>query len=737
MSRWLKNVGQFLEKLDDQAAEVVEQQRFGQLDDIDADRIDDQQEQQLASILSSRGLDQEEDGSEEEDIALLEDAQQQQMTPEPGDDLLDPSDYFDDDPFQEESSLAHPDAPVEKDTPEAMDKPDSDVAQPVTAHPTAEPEASVAADELEKPSAIQEETKMQHEDYAPVEEERIETPVEREAQPDPAPEAVVDPPAPVQQPKAPPALSISSQQLAQLREAQKEARMLRKHVLSLNTQLETAEAEVQAQRDELERAAQRIEADRQKFKQDLAEAQVKHTNTLQSLKEQHDVDQQASQARADTILKETKLQLQDLQTRHQQEGGDWTKELQDAVAREQETLMKLAAFEDEKGVLLSQISTLQTQQDVLGTRLESLTETADHALAAEREAEKRLDEALSLHAKQLQQRNTREAELEQRVAELSSALVSQQQKQPQQQPGAVTAQEDVRHALEQETISLRQQVEQERQQNITLQKELRELTRERTHEVKLATSGQLEADRKLASLTHELSEVKRRLAEESELKQVQPTAPERSSSTADWEDVRQIKSLSEEVLKQREAVIHGKTEIAALKSRLRAAIGRAEQAEAAVQSFNEIGGEDTLERGVRRRPRKSGKKQGTSSFPVSMKSVLHLDAAQSSTSSGTLGMSLDVMDDALAKGGSMLRYNPVARLMFLAYLLILHLWTFFLLHVHTSGGLENFHSVSTHHGPHSLLETPDKLILPQDPSPVVAPVPTAVASVAHKTLKQK
>jgi flavin-binding protein dodecin len=62
------------------------------------------------------------------------------------------------------------------------------------------------------------------------------------------------------------------------------------------------------------------------------------------------------------------------------------------------------AYRDEKSVFLSQISTLQGQQAALGSRLESLTEAADNAMAREREAEDRLDSTLNQHARQISQR---------------------------------------------------------------------------------------------------------------------------------------------------------------------------------------------------------------------------------------------------------------------------------------------------------------------------------------------
>ena len=69
--------------------------------------------------------------------------------------------------------------------------------------------------------------------------------------------------------------------------------------------------------------------------------------------------------------------------------------------------------------MLSQINTLQSQQEVLGERVESLSQTADSAMEREREAEERLDQALSVHAHQISQRQTRESELERTVSRMS------------------------------------------------------------------------------------------------------------------------------------------------------------------------------------------------------------------------------------------------------------------------------------------------------------------------------
>lgn len=59
---------------------------------------------------------------------------------------------------------------------------------------------------------------------------------------------------------------------------------------------------------------------------------------------------------------------------------------------------------DEKSTLLSRVSSLQAQQEALENRLDSISQTADNAMEREREAEDRLDAALSMHARQLTQR---------------------------------------------------------------------------------------------------------------------------------------------------------------------------------------------------------------------------------------------------------------------------------------------------------------------------------------------
>lgn len=185
------------------------------------------------------------------------------------------------------------------------------------------------------------------------------------------------------------------------KEAQKEARTLQRHIVSLNDQLEAAELELQAQRKELEQAAARMEKDRGRHAVEKEALQKGSHKEITLLKTQHEKIVKDQQVRFEEQLERYRKKLTDEEKRRKQEGGDWDKEMSNAIDREHDIQQKLIASEEEKAVLLSQISTLQGQQTALGSRLESLSQAADNAMQRERDAENRLDDALSQHAQQI------------------------------------------------------------------------------------------------------------------------------------------------------------------------------------------------------------------------------------------------------------------------------------------------------------------------------------------------
>ena len=191
------------------------------------------------------------------------------------------------------------------------------------------------------------------------------------------------------------------------KEAQKEARTLRRHIVSLNDQLEIAESELQAQRKELERAAERMEKDRVRHKEEKDASQKGKDEEITQLKTQNEKSLKGQQAKFEEQLERYRKKLLDEEQRRKLEGGDWNKEMSNAIDREHEIKQTLNLLEDEKVVLLSQISTLQGQQAALGSRLESLSQAADNAMDREHDSEKRLDVALNQHARQISHRQVR------------------------------------------------------------------------------------------------------------------------------------------------------------------------------------------------------------------------------------------------------------------------------------------------------------------------------------------
>jgi hypothetical protein len=86
-----------------------------------------------------------------------------------------------------------------------------------------------------------------------------------------------------------------------------------------------------------------------------------------------------------------------------------------------------------------------------------------------------------------------------------------------------------------------------------------------------------------------------------------------------------------------------------------------------------------------------------------MRAALKLDNVQGEQTE-RIAKSLDSLDAFLTQSGKFLRHNPVARLFFILYFLLMHLWTFALLFFHVHG-YETMHGDfgSGAHGPSGLL----------------------------------
>ncbi len=129
------------------------------------------------------------------------------------------------------------------------------------------------------------------------------------------------------------------------KEAQKEVRVLRRHVVKLNSTLEQAEGEILALRDELGRAAERMEKDRTRAKELKEAAQKTQVEELATIRKQHEQALKDQQIRFEEQLETYKSTLSELENRRKQEGGDWNKEIAQAFEREQEMNNRVTLLE--------------------------------------------------------------------------------------------------------------------------------------------------------------------------------------------------------------------------------------------------------------------------------------------------------------------------------------------------------------------------------------------------------
>lgn len=406
-----------MDKLDDQAEHIAQ-----------TNQEEDDDDPNVASILAARGLDDDgaidsfDDGIDDMDLSMEQPDEQEEerTTPAtPQEVQIAPQSAVSSIHLEEAIGLRKesPERPLSNETghsnnqvtlteSNSSEKQNESLETPVVDQSMKERTPADAVDEIEKQLPRQKNEPIISPDAKQEEQESAEVPPSLSAQTE-------EKTAPVTTHKQPPTPAVMTEEAKQ---ALKEVRVLRKHVVSLNKQLEAAEAEMSAQRDELEGAAVRMEKDRARNKEEKVKLVTAHGQEVSALQAQHTQALADQQQRADQQLGEVRQQLKNLESRRQQEGGDWHKELEDAIQREKEASEKLRLIEDEKATILAQTATLQSQQEALGSRIESLTQTTETAMEREREAEHRLDEVLSTHARQVAQRQAREAELERTVA---------------------------------------------------------------------------------------------------------------------------------------------------------------------------------------------------------------------------------------------------------------------------------------------------------------------------------
>jgi len=478
--------------------------------------------------------------------------------------------------------------------------------------------------------------------------------------------------------------------------AQTEIKKLKKQITTLNSELEAADSEINAQREELSRAAERLERDRNRHRDERDEIEDEHEEEIDAQKEHYELQLKNLKEHYEQQVADLEERLKHNEHMRQQEGGDWTKELEEALQRERVQLTKLNEAKDENAALNSRISELEKQISLQQTRNDSLSQNAETASSREREAEDKLDAALSLHARQMSHKQQREAELERTVAELGAALVVARQR----GGGEKKAQSPAKNndtlswkerfeITDEELETVKAQLTLEQQRTLTLQEELEEIAKERTEETIETQTQQRNYDRQISDLTSTVSRLQTSLQD---MKKKSSGADDESLvadlQRRDQEAQAQIVSLSARVLRQQTRLDTFTSEVATLKSRLQSANSRAEEAEQAMlHSPTTIMGRNVhdLESGlIGPSPARRRKKKGRNRS--SIRNVLNLGPGQGYDE---VGQTLDAIDHFAVETGSLLATNPFARMVFLMYFGLLHVWTFTLVF---------FHSIEQEHG---------------------------------------
>jgi chromosome segregation ATPase len=505
---------------------------------------------------------------------------------------------------------------------------------------------------------------------------------------------------------------------------------LTKLTATLEAQLEAAQAEMQAQQDELQRAAETMQQERLRNQEEHEDLLDDHDDQVEKLTAEHEARFEKQENMYQEQLANLQGRVQQQEEKRMQEGGDWTKELEDALARERDALKRLDEVQTGKNALESGKVKLEMQQEALQSRVGSLSAASETAVEREREAEEKLDEAMSAHKRQLNQRQTREAELERTVAELGAALTLAQQQRDSSSGrnaralvGEQTAEISYKDKYEvsaEELETVKTQLSLATQRSEALQQELQDVSNERIAETAAVQERQHEHDGKVATLTTQVSRLDASLREIKQNDDGGGTSTSKTSESAGDDNdrvhqlmrevdksKRQIASLSDQLIRQQGSAEATKSEILALKGRLQAASARAEAAEQTDEKAYEMEGGGvtyTASKQLRRRV-KSGRGKSNQLQTRSVRSALGMRLNEGSGME-QIALTIDALDAWMLDTGSIMRHEPLARVGFALYLALLHLWCFVLVF---------FHAVASEHGDLG------SLTVPRAPGPLHVP----------------
>lgn len=487
----------------------------------------------------------------------------------------------------------------------------------------------------------------------------------------------------------------------------KEIKKLRKQVLKLNNNVEEMEREMNAQQAELVRAAERMEKDRLQAKNDKERLTQEHATALASMIKEHKGALQALNASHSKQVADLQESMRQAEESRAKEGGNLSLELSQSIYREQDALKKVVKLTDEKSILEIQISSLTAQISALQSKVDVLNQSTENISKQEREVEDQLEATLTLHAKQMNQMQKREAELETTICQLVTELarskhIDKASKESEGVPSTKTPSIDLETSrkliqLQGEVETLKGQVILEEQRSKTLLHEMESISQELVQETASNMERQKEVDLLVASHAQTIAQLEKKILEY-EMNHV-AKGTDMSMAKSKNEEQKQILELTHELVRQQTYAGTLSAEISTLKSRLRDALDRAAAAEAAQTSSHDNNSLDhgfDMEMGspfVKQRRRRVGMPRSHGKWkkmPWTRRGIFAND---------TIATIMDGIDNWIMEATSHLRSFPMARFVFLIYIVILHVWIMVLVLFHTHATVS---SDGSHHGPHQL-----------------------------------
>jgi hypothetical protein len=716
MSRWLNQVNSLLEKLDGQVESVAaSSQPTASLRSTLA-----QQAQAVASAVATVTTTRTSENDDEEYFSEYDDDdQEEEITTDDDDEYITEEQSNEGDELVEEEEL--PEEVLEFNEPQTELK-----AEPLleSAAPRSDPTVREALMESGSPNVVANPSPKSMED----------TPVTRTAPP-----AMPSEPNPPQQSKernnspseVDVALQPNAQQLQQqsllqqqierlksqhtaemaqllqknetamqqvMRQNETQCQQLRQQNDRMTGELQSLQMELKAVNKELQEAAGIVERERAAMKLERNELLEEQEDEVLQMKTEY--EDKIKELRNEMTTMKEQYERQLLKTRQQQsELGDTMEEqLQQVTEREQDAQEQITQLQTENRQLQAEVQQWHQQNTALQQQYDVTMERLTVAEAAVVAAEERLDDANAQYRKQLQQRQAREAALEQTVAQLSqqtasgapqnSSLISDDERLAQSR---VVAEYKAQYAAAVEELeAMKTELAFTTQRCTILEKEFQDIVQERERDVERTQQLQQDYDHRIQQL---MTADQSRAVASDDARQFNERIQQLTAELRQAND--QIQSLSDQRLRQQTALETQKTELLAWKSRYQEANTRAETAESERMNDVELGRPVDAPSHRRRVKGASGGRYSTlPNRSIRMAMGLPRTMARGRGNyvrdlQEQLGTTVDAMDHWMVETGHILRHEPLARLGFAIYFVMIHLFCF---------AMVAFHTIEAEHG---------------------------------------